>query len=132
MKKSGTLPSTPRISVNDPTVDADIGCGVYQRLCGTMAVPYPRRDPAMTTRRFLPRLPSAPGKAYRRARAARTARLQDRFSPRLRADPSAPALVLSPHPDDAVLDCWSLLAGDRDVIVVNLFTGLPPPRPGGG
>jgi LmbE family N-acetylglucosaminyl deacetylase len=35
--------------------------------------------------------------------------------------------LLSPHPDDAVLDCWSLLASDRELNVVNIFTGMPEP-----
>jgi LmbE family N-acetylglucosaminyl deacetylase len=34
-------------------------------------------------------------------------------------------VVLSPHFDDAVLSCWSVLAGGRDVEVVNVFTGGP-------
>jgi LmbE family N-acetylglucosaminyl deacetylase len=33
--------------------------------------------------------------------------------------------VLSPHPDDALLDCWSVLASDGDVQVVNVFAGVP-------
>jgi len=51
--------------------------------------------------------------------------------PRLRADPQAPELVLSPHWDDAVLDCWSVLASERDVSVVNVFAGIPPAGSGG-
>lgn len=35
--------------------------------------------------------------------------------------------MLSPHWDDAVLDCWSLLASDRQLNVVNFFAGIPPP-----
>jgi hypothetical protein len=34
---------------------------------------------------------------------------------------------LSPHWDDAVLDCWSLLASDGELTVVNVFAGSPPP-----
>jgi len=34
-------------------------------------------------------------------------------------------VVLSPHLDDAVLSCWHLLGGGRDVSVVNVFTGSP-------
>jgi LmbE family N-acetylglucosaminyl deacetylase len=34
-------------------------------------------------------------------------------------------VILSPHFDDAVLSCWSVLAGSRDVEVVNVFTGGP-------
>jgi LmbE family N-acetylglucosaminyl deacetylase len=43
-------------------------------------------------------------------------------------NPTAPpALVLSPHPDDAVLGCWSALEGvNRRAVVVNLFAGIPP------
>jgi LmbE family N-acetylglucosaminyl deacetylase len=36
-----------------------------------------------------------------------------------------PTVVLSPHPDDAVLSCWRLLAGPGDVTVLNVFTGVP-------
>lgn len=36
-------------------------------------------------------------------------------------------LVLSPHLDDAVLSCWHFVASREDVVVVNVFTGLPPP-----
>ncbi len=35
--------------------------------------------------------------------------------------------MLSPHWDDAVLDCWGLLASDRELAVVNLFAGIPSP-----
>jgi LmbE family N-acetylglucosaminyl deacetylase len=38
----------------------------------------------------------------------------------------ADVLVLSPHLDDAVLSCWHVLESERDVLVVNVFTGLPP------
>jgi LmbE family N-acetylglucosaminyl deacetylase len=34
------------------------------------------------------------------------------------------SVVLSPHPDDAVLSCWHLLEGD-DVTVVTVFGGVP-------
>jgi len=40
-------------------------------------------------------------------------------------DPQAPALVLSPHWDDAVLSCWSVLGMDGEVNVVNVFAALP-------
>jgi len=33
--------------------------------------------------------------------------------------------VLSPHPDDAVLSLWHILAGPGDVAVVNVFAGKP-------
>jgi hypothetical protein len=47
--------------------------------------------------------------------------------PRLRYEPEAPQLLLSPHWDDAVLGCWSLLASARELEVVNVFAGLPQP-----
>jgi LmbE family N-acetylglucosaminyl deacetylase len=34
-------------------------------------------------------------------------------------------VILSPHPDDAVLSLWHLLAGDGDVAVLNVFGGSP-------
>src|SRR5919197_2354138 len=43
----------------------------------------------------------------------------------LRADPEAPALVLSPHLDDAVLNCWSVLTSADDQRIVNVFAGVP-------
>lgn len=50
-----------------------------------------------------------------------------RFSTRLQADPEAPLLLLSPHLDDAVLDCWSVLTADEAVEVANVFGLAPPP-----
>jgi LmbE family N-acetylglucosaminyl deacetylase len=64
---------------------------------------------------------------YRRSRVLREARQERRFRTRLRFDPQAPELLLSPHWDDAVLDCWSVLTSGRQVTVVNLFAGVPPP-----
>jgi LmbE family N-acetylglucosaminyl deacetylase len=37
------------------------------------------------------------------------------------------AVVVSPHLDDAVLSCWSVLAGPDECAVVNVFTGDPDP-----
>jgi LmbE family N-acetylglucosaminyl deacetylase len=48
------------------------------------------------------------------------------FQSRLRYDPDAPVLVLSPHLDDAVIDCWSVLTGPWPLNVVNVFAGVPP------
>jgi LmbE family N-acetylglucosaminyl deacetylase len=47
---------------------------------------------------------------------------------------NAPVLVLSPHPDDAVLGCWSALqAGEaQPAVVVNVFAGIPPVGTRGG
>ena len=40
--------------------------------------------------------------------------------------PEAPLVVLSPHFDDAVLSCWTVLVRhDLDVIVVNVFARIP-------
>jgi hypothetical protein len=36
-------------------------------------------------------------------------------------------VILSPHPDDAVLSLWHVLAGEEDVVVLNVFGGTPPP-----
>ena len=47
------------------------------------------------------------------------------FSSRLREDAGAPAVVLSPHLDDAVLNCWSVLTGAGEVQVVNVFAAPP-------
>jgi LmbE family N-acetylglucosaminyl deacetylase len=49
------------------------------------------------------------------------------FDPRLRHRPDAPALILSPHPDDAVIDCWSILTGSCAAQVLNVFAGAPRP-----
>lgn len=62
------------------------------------------------------------------ARYARAAgrRLSDRrFRSPLRLDPAAPAVLLSPHFDDAVLDCFSVLVDENAVDVVNVFGGVP-------
>jgi hypothetical protein len=70
---------------------------------------------------------SIPRKLYRRSRERLAAREEARFAPRLRFDASAPELVLSPHFDDAVLDCWSLLSAPGEVNVVNVFAAAPAP-----
>jgi hypothetical protein len=54
-------------------------------------------------------------------------RREQRLRVRLRHDPGAAELVLSPHWDDAVLSCWSVLTARREVHVVNVFAGVPPP-----
>jgi hypothetical protein len=42
-----------------------------------------------------------------------------------------PLLIVSPHPDDAVLSCWALLARPEPVDVLDVFAGSPvPPRVG--
>jgi LmbE family N-acetylglucosaminyl deacetylase len=68
-----------------------------------------------------------PRALYRRQRARRVASEESRFHTRLRVDPHAPQLVLSPHWDDAILDCWSLLSSAQAVNVTNVFAGIPAP-----
>lgn len=45
---------------------------------------------------------------------------------RMRHDPSAPAVVLSPHLDDAVLSAFTVLDEPDEVLVVNVCDGIPP------
>ncbi len=70
---------------------------------------------------------SIPRRLYRAVRSRRAAREEARFSSRLRHDRGAAQLLLSPHWDDAVLDCWELLSGDGEVRVINVFGGSPAP-----
>ncbi len=62
----------------------------------------------------------------RRSRASRSAKVERDLRPCVRFDDGAAELILSPHWDDAVLSCWSVLARPRDVRVVNVFAGIPP------
>lgn len=39
--------------------------------------------------------------------------------------PAAPVIVVSPHFDDAVFSCWSVLANEEDADVVTIFTEGP-------
>ena len=74
-------------------------------------------------------MPSYAGRAAAKGWDVALSLRDRRFTPALRRDPSAPALLLSPHLDDAVIDCWSVLTADRDVAVVTVFAGVPD-RPG--
>ena len=47
-----------------------------------------------------------------------------------RTDPSAPTVILSPHLDDGVWSCFSLLAREDDVVVATVFAGIPDAAPG--
>jgi LmbE family N-acetylglucosaminyl deacetylase len=67
-------------------------------------------------------LEDAGGRAWARLRRVRNRGFQSR----LRHDPVGPAVLLSPHLDDAVIDCWSVLAAADPVLVVNVFAGVPP------
>src|SRR4029079_17519174 len=71
------------------------------------------------------RLATLPRRLAARLGSRRAVREERALNASLRVDPSAGELVLSPHLDDAVLDCWSVLASDRDVSVVNIFAGVP-------
>jgi hypothetical protein len=66
-------------------------------------------------------LEDAAGRASSRLRPLRNRG----FRSRLRHDPDGPTLLLSPHADDAVLDCWSVLTAAGPVRVVNVFAGIP-------
>jgi hypothetical protein len=58
-------------------------------------------------------------------RAARRRLSDRRFVSPLRVDSDAPALLLSPHLDDAVLDCFSVLTSGDSLAVVTVFAGIP-------
>jgi LmbE family N-acetylglucosaminyl deacetylase len=72
------------------------------------------------------RLSRAPAGIARRWQGLRRARATTRFKTALRVDPSAAPVLLSPHWDDAVFDCWALLSNPTELTVVNLFAGIPP------
>jgi hypothetical protein len=76
-------------------------------------------------RRRSPGLQGLARGARERALASRRSREESRFEPRLGHDMRAPALLLSPHCDDAVLSCWSVLASGAPLAVVNVFAGVP-------
>ena len=53
-------------------------------------------------------------------------RLRDRrFSSPVSFDPAAPPVLLSPHFDDAALDCFAVLSAPEPLEVVNVFGGVP-------
>jgi LmbE family N-acetylglucosaminyl deacetylase len=74
-----------------------------------------------------PPLRDLPRGIHRRARGLRELARERRFRSRLQFDPRAPELLLSPHWDDAVLDCWGVISSDRELNVVNVFAGVPQP-----
>jgi hypothetical protein len=76
-------------------------------------------------RRHSLRLTGISSRARGRLSAARRAREEGAFQSAVRVDPHAPELLLSPHPDDAALSCWSVLARDGELVVANLFAGIP-------
>jgi glycosyltransferase involved in cell wall biosynthesis len=81
---------------------------------------------AVRYRRLRARLRTRVGtRLLRELRLARWRRRNRAFAPRLRHDPAAPALILSPHLDDAVLDCWSVLDGGAAANAATIFAGVP-------
>src|ERR1700684_3438790 len=73
----------------------------------------------------LRRLSRAPAGVTRRWHQARRNHALSRFGTALRVDPRAPLLLLSPHWDDAVFDCWALLTDPAELHVINVFAGIP-------
>ena len=71
---------------------------------------------------------SGAAQTTRNVAAAAIRRGRDRrFVSRLRHDAAAPVVILSPHLDDAVLNCWSVLSAPQPPTVVNVFAGIPQP-----
>lgn len=66
-------------------------------------------------------------RAARLVDTALASSLDRRFSSRLAPDPQGLTMLLSPHLDDAVINCWSVLVSDADVRVVNVCTKMPSP-----
>jgi hypothetical protein len=73
----------------------------------------------------LRRLSRAPSGVARRWRRLRGDYATYRFRTRLRWDPAAAPVLLSPHWDDAVFDCWAQLIEPGNLHVVNVFAGVP-------
>ncbi len=86
---------------------------------------YTAAQPRMTTPPKR-RLRSVSAKVVRRSRGL-VERTSAGGGADVEFDPRAPALVLSPHWDDAVLSCWSVLADPGELNVANVFAALPPP-----
>jgi LmbE family N-acetylglucosaminyl deacetylase len=75
--------------------------------------------------RYLPPLEGSLAAARGHALGALQAFTFGRTSPTVGFDSGGPVLLLSPHLDDAVLNCCSVLMSDEDVCVVNVFAGIP-------
>ena len=73
----------------------------------------------------LRRLSRAPAGAARRWRHLRRDHATHRFQTRLHVDPAAAPVLLSPHWDDAVFDCWGLLSDPAELVIANVFAGIP-------
>jgi len=71
------------------------------------------------------RLRRAPAGLARRWRQQRRDHATRRLHTSLRFDAAAAPLLLSPHWDDAVFDCWALLSDPGELRIVNLFAGIP-------
>jgi LmbE family N-acetylglucosaminyl deacetylase len=81
----------------------------------------------MSGARHTGRLEAVAARARARLAWQRRRRADRGFVPGLAHDPAAPILVLSPHPDDAVFSCWSILAANEPATVANVFAAVPPP-----
>lgn len=109
----------------EPELRAWVRRGRYRRLAERAADRLRSAPPAARPARRAGRRVAA------EARHAAWRARNRRFAPRLRHDPAAPALLLSPHPDDAAIDCWSLLDSPAALTVATVFAGDPPaPEPG--
>jgi biofilm PGA synthesis N-glycosyltransferase PgaC len=90
------------------------------------------RHRRLRERLLTPRGERVAERAVREAAVAVVWARNRRYAPTLRHDPAAPVLVLSPHLDDAALDCWSVLeTPGAPVTVATVFAGAPrSPLPG--
>jgi LmbE family N-acetylglucosaminyl deacetylase len=68
-----------------------------------------------------------PGRVNRRLGAERQSLQERRFHPAVSADPTAPAVLLSPHWDDAALCAWGLMRNEPELRVATVFGGRPEP-----
>src|SRR5271165_6750733 len=131
MKKSGTLPCTAPASVND-SADAVIDCESIRGAQPAWPLqPNIYCSVAQMKSASASRLQRLWHALSQRSRSLLGGHEQGSFRPLLRFDPDAPELLLSPHWDDAVLGCWSVLTSGRELQVVNVFAGLPQPGQAG-
>src|ERR1019366_518902 len=117
--RDGAVTYVPHIWATPKSVTRARPSRSNQRDPGSILCCTPAMDLRRTSR--------APTGVARRWQAARRGRAERRFHTTLRFDPKAAPLLLSPHWDDAVLDCWALLGSPGDLAVVNVFAGTPVP-----
>src|SRR5690348_3521451 len=123
LARSCTMPSRSRSRGGEAVAEATLDKGPdvsprarAQRILARAAAAAGAQPMSRLSPGALGRLPR---RAYRRIKERRSAREEARFDTRLRFDAGAPELLLSPHWDDAVLDCWALLSSPRELQVVN-------------